>query len=168
MDNSSKVIQALTFLQEEAREDLLQEGVLEQAWVGSKRPKRTSSEGMVAVVISCASPARKSKKFGQKSVVSRKNTASTDSVVLVKDKEGGGLPGQIFGSRRGGTKFVRRSGASIRQRVVSRDRGVSKQSAVAGDGCLGDCAVHAHAPRATRIVLQEKKQALLPSDITSE
>ncbi|KAJ1169530.1 hypothetical protein NDU88_001423 [Pleurodeles waltl] len=61
------------------------------------------------------SPARKLKKFRQKSVAGRKITASPHSVVLVKDKEGGGLPGQSFGSRRGGTKFACRSGASIRQ-----------------------------------------------------
>ncbi|KAJ1150399.1 hypothetical protein NDU88_003192 [Pleurodeles waltl] len=51
MDNSEKVIQALSILQEEGREDLLQEGVLQQSWVGLKRPKSASSEGMVAAVI---------------------------------------------------------------------------------------------------------------------
>ncbi|KAJ1175313.1 hypothetical protein NDU88_000601 [Pleurodeles waltl] len=114
----------------------------------------------------CASPACKSKKCRQKSVAGRKITTSLESVVLNKDKEGCSLPGQIFGSRRGGTKFARPSCALIRQRMVSTWRGACKKSAVADDSHLGDFGVHA--PVATRVVITWEKQALLPSDIMSE
>ncbi|KAJ1099394.1 hypothetical protein NDU88_004495 [Pleurodeles waltl] len=163
--SSTKV---LKMLQEEGREYLFQEDVLEQAWVGLKRPKRASSEAVAVAVIACVSPTRKAKTFRQKSVTGRKITALPDSVVVVHDKKGGGLPGQSFVSRRGGTKFARHSSASIRQRVVARGIGVSRQSAVACDSHLGDGVLRAHEPGATLVFAARQKQALLHSDNNSE
>ncbi|KAJ1119747.1 hypothetical protein NDU88_007932 [Pleurodeles waltl] len=83
MDTSNRVIEPLKVLQEEGREDLLQQGVLEQDWVGLKRPKRASSEGVAAAVKAYSSPLRSSKKFKQKSVMGRKYTESGGDFALV-------------------------------------------------------------------------------------
>ncbi|KAJ1119209.1 hypothetical protein NDU88_007395 [Pleurodeles waltl] len=161
MDYSSKVLQALKMLQDEGREDLLQDGVLEQAWVGSRRLKRASSDGVAATVIACTSPARKTKKNLQKSVAGMRITTSPEHVSAGRDNEG-------CGCRRGGKNFARRSGTSIRQRVVARGRGAFMKCAVAEDSRLRDCGVSVHALVVTHVDRAVKKQALLPSVIMSE
>ncbi|KAJ1188940.1 hypothetical protein NDU88_005696 [Pleurodeles waltl] len=67
MAQHSKVFEAFKVLFDDGWEDLLQEGVLEKAWVGLKRPKSASSEGAAAAVMACASPAQSGKKYKQKS-----------------------------------------------------------------------------------------------------
>ncbi|KAJ1217699.1 hypothetical protein NDU88_005290 [Pleurodeles waltl] len=155
-------MQVLRMLQEESREDLLQEGVLQQAWVGLKRPNRASSEGVAAVVIACESPTRKSKKFRQKSVAGRKIVASPDSIVVIQGREGGGLPGHNQAGRRGETKFVRRCDASIRQRVCAKRRGINQHGVVTSVGHLVAAVLSAHERVATRVSAEIRKQALLP------
>ncbi|KAJ1176673.1 hypothetical protein NDU88_001942 [Pleurodeles waltl] len=120
----NKVVEALRVLQEEGREDLIKEGVLEQAWVGLRRPKRSSAEGVSAAILGCTSPAvspRKSRKFKAKSVSGRKVTVSPERVAH-KNELNLVLPGGRS-YRRGGIKVPRRSGASLRQRVAALGRG---------------------------------------------
>ncbi|KAJ1218858.1 hypothetical protein NDU88_006430 [Pleurodeles waltl] len=120
MDKPNKVVQALQVLQEEGREDLLREDVLEQAWVGLRLPKRVSSEGVAAAVIACSSPVHPPKKFKQKSVAGRKVRISPERVVVEVQEATLGLPTGKMQAIRGGMKFVRHAGASFQQRVASR------------------------------------------------
>ncbi|KAJ1081442.1 hypothetical protein NDU88_001624 [Pleurodeles waltl] len=133
----SKVVMALKVLQDEGREDLIKEGVLEEAWVGLRRPKRRSAEGVSAAVAACSSP-KSGKKFLQKSVEGRKVRHSPDlgaevntslpsvSATRSRGRRGGYLP------RRRGSSFVRRisSGgrsALTRPAVASAGRMVAKE-----------------------------------------
>ncbi|KAJ1190692.1 hypothetical protein NDU88_000014 [Pleurodeles waltl] len=78
---ANKVVQALKVLQEAGREDLTKEGVLEQAWVGLKRPKRSSADRVSAAVLACKSPEsspKKCKKFRAKSFAGRKVSVSPE------------------------------------------------------------------------------------------
>ncbi|KAJ1098668.1 hypothetical protein NDU88_003775 [Pleurodeles waltl] len=132
---TNKVLEALRILQQEGREDLIREGVLEQAWVGTKRPKRSSAEGVSAAILACTSPAgspRKCKKFKAKSVAGRKVSALPERVFQEGERRGD-LPGG-HPVRRGGIKVPRRSGASFRQRVVALGRGSWQAVAVAVAG----------------------------------
>ncbi|KAJ1115725.1 hypothetical protein NDU88_003947 [Pleurodeles waltl] len=132
---TNKVVEALRILQQEGREDLIREGVLEQAWVGLKRPKRSSAEGVSAVILACTSPAgspRKCRKFKAKSVAGRKVSVSPERVFQEGERREdlpGGRP-----VRRGGIKVPRRSGASFRQRVVDIGWGSLQAVAVAEAG----------------------------------
>ncbi|KAJ1218663.1 hypothetical protein NDU88_006240 [Pleurodeles waltl] len=137
MENSSRVIEALKVLQEEGREDLLQQGVLEQVWVGLKRPKGALSEGVAAALLACASPFHSSTKFKQKSVMGRKYAESVSDSALAARLEGSDSPRRIVGAKRGGTRFARCAGASIRQRVASRGRGAAELCAVVAFGRMG-------------------------------
>ncbi|KAJ1117022.1 hypothetical protein NDU88_005223 [Pleurodeles waltl] len=130
---TNKVVEALRILQQKGREDLIREGVLEQAWVGLKRPKRSSAEGVSAAILSCTSPAgspRKGRKFREKSVAGRKVSASPERV-LQESELRVDLPGDRS-IRRGGIKVPRRSGASFRQRVAAFGRGSLQVAAVHG------------------------------------
>ncbi|KAJ1161610.1 hypothetical protein NDU88_002094 [Pleurodeles waltl] len=109
MGKPNKVVQALQVLQEEGREDLLQEGMLEQAWVGLRRPKRVSSEGVAAVVIACLSLVHPNKKFQQKSVAGRKVRISPERMVVEAQEVMSGLPSVKMQATRGGMKFTRRA-----------------------------------------------------------
>ncbi|KAJ1116290.1 hypothetical protein NDU88_004506 [Pleurodeles waltl] len=82
MDGANKVVQVLKVLKDEGREDLLREAVLEQAWVGLRRLKRVSSEGVAAAVMACSSPTHPGKKFRQKSAAGQKVRVSPDRVSL--------------------------------------------------------------------------------------
>ncbi|KAJ1181592.1 hypothetical protein NDU88_006797 [Pleurodeles waltl] len=129
----NKVVEALRILQQEGTEYLIKEGVLEQAWVGLKRPKKSSAEGVLAVILACASPAgspRKSKKFRSKSVAGRKVSVSPERVFQDNELKVD-LPG-CRTIRRGGIKVPRRSGASFRQRVAALGRGSLQLTAVRG------------------------------------
>ncbi|KAJ1118090.1 hypothetical protein NDU88_006285 [Pleurodeles waltl] len=107
---SSKVVQALKVLQEAGREDLIREGVLEQAWEGLKRPKRSSAERVSAAVLACtsseASPKR-FKKFKSKSVSGRKVLVSPERVDAVVQGEVD-LP-VVSVARGSGARFPRRA-----------------------------------------------------------
>ncbi|KAJ1130775.1 hypothetical protein NDU88_009123 [Pleurodeles waltl] len=131
----SKVVQALKVLHDEGREDLLREGVLEQAWVGFRRPKRLSSEGVTSATIACASPAHTPYKFRNKSVFGRKLNLSPECCIGGALEVSKALPVVQKHVQRGAAKFARRSGTSFQQHVVSR--GASWHSAVMGLGRLG-------------------------------
>ncbi|KAJ1156344.1 hypothetical protein NDU88_009067 [Pleurodeles waltl] len=140
----NKVVQALKVLQDEGREDLLREGVLEQAWVGLKRPKRVSAEGVSAAVAACTSPVKSGKKFKSKSVGGRKVSRSPyrdeepiQGVSVVKVSGAG--------KRRGGGRFSRRQGASLARRVAAGGRDSIVAGAVSVADRMGVQAVIAHA-----------------------
>ncbi|KAJ1185535.1 hypothetical protein NDU88_002327 [Pleurodeles waltl] len=129
------VVQALKVLQEAGREDLIKEGVLEHAWVGLRRPKRSSSDRVSAAVLACKSPVtspKKGRKFKVKTVAGRK-------VLFSPDHEGeearvsyeGGLPG-LVAVRRGAARTARRYGSLLARRVAATGRGAS----VLADGCV--------------------------------
>ncbi|KAJ1100641.1 hypothetical protein NDU88_005722 [Pleurodeles waltl] len=133
----NKVVQALKVLQEAGREDLIKDGVLEQAWVGLRRPKRSSSDRVSAAVLACkfsaASP-KKCRKFKSKSVAGRKVLISPDyEREESRVSSVGGLPG-VSAVRRGAARFARRSGSSFQQRVAAAGRGAVVTSAVGGVG----------------------------------
>ncbi|KAJ1202851.1 hypothetical protein NDU88_006646 [Pleurodeles waltl] len=140
----NKVVQALKVLQDEGREDLLREGVLEQAWVGLKRPKRLSAEGVSAAVAACTSPVKTCKKFKAKSERGRKVARSPQSneepFSLIQCPVEG-----FVGKRRGGCRFPRRQGASLSRRVAAGGRGAASVVAVRVTGRMGARAVVAHA-----------------------
>ncbi|KAJ1115424.1 hypothetical protein NDU88_003648 [Pleurodeles waltl] len=134
MDGANKVVQALKVLQDEGREDLLWEGVIEQAWVGLRRPKGVSSEGVVAAVMACSSPMHSGKKFRQKSAAGRKARVSPDRALPEEQAMPFDSPAVSATASQGGIRFARRAGASIRQRVLSRGRGAPLKHAVTGMG----------------------------------
>ncbi|KAJ1156759.1 hypothetical protein NDU88_009476 [Pleurodeles waltl] len=133
----NKVVQALKVLQEAGREDLIKDGVLEQAWVGLKRPKRSSAERVSAAVFACKSPEASPKRFkkcktksisgSEVSVSPERECAEVEELQLVD------LPG-VASVRGSGARFPRRSGASLRQRVAASGRGavMVKAGRVAG------------------------------------
>ncbi|KAJ1107059.1 hypothetical protein NDU88_004456 [Pleurodeles waltl] len=143
----NKVVQALKVLQDEGRENLLKEGVLEQAWVGLKRPKRLSAEGVSAAVAACTSPVKTFKKFKVKSVGGRKVARSPQSDVEPISVVSGPFEG-VAGKRRGGSRFPRRQGASLSRRVAAGGRGAAPEGTVRVPGRMGARAVFTHAQSA--------------------
>ncbi|KAJ1172409.1 hypothetical protein NDU88_004256 [Pleurodeles waltl] len=119
---ANSVVQALKVLQDAGREDLIKEGVLEQAWVGLKRPKRSSAERVTAAVLACTSPKtpKKFKKFKVKSVAGRKVSVSPERS---EGMEQGLL--SLPDMRGGGARLTWRTGSSLRQRVAAMGRGSS-------------------------------------------
>ncbi|KAJ1217676.1 hypothetical protein NDU88_005269 [Pleurodeles waltl] len=164
----SKVVQALKVLQEEGREDLLKDGVLEQAWVGLRRTKRSSAEGVTAAILVCASPEqspKKFKKFKSKSVSGRKVSVFPECTVELVGESSVDLP-VVHPVRRGGARFARRSGASFRQRVATVGRGTMPVGAVADAGQAGASSVGAHAFKRRRASRKCTQQA--PSAVESD
>ncbi|KAJ1108631.1 hypothetical protein NDU88_006007 [Pleurodeles waltl] len=125
----SKVVQALKILQDEGREDLVKEGVLEEAWVGLRRPKRLSSRGVSAAVIACSSSPQKCKKFKAKSAEGRKASRSPDNIAETPAKVQGSPT--WFARKRGAGRSSRRSGGSLPRRVAAGGRGAALSSAEA-------------------------------------
>ncbi|KAJ1190309.1 hypothetical protein NDU88_007047 [Pleurodeles waltl] len=128
---SNSVVQALRVLQEAGREDLIKEGVLEQAWVGLKRPKRSSAERVSAAILARRSPETspgKFRKFKAKSVAGRKVSVSPERFEG-EEQVAADLP-LICTVRGGDARFSRRSGALLRQRVAAVGRGSSTELAV--------------------------------------
>ncbi|KAJ1214774.1 hypothetical protein NDU88_002387 [Pleurodeles waltl] len=130
----NKVVQVLKVLQDEGREDLLRKGVLEQAWVGLKRPKRLSAEGVSGAVAACTSPVKTCKKLKAKSARGRKVARSPQSdeepfSIIQCPVEG------VVGKRRGGCRFPRRQGASLSRRVAAGGRGAASAVAMRVTGC---------------------------------
>ncbi|KAJ1096576.1 hypothetical protein NDU88_001711 [Pleurodeles waltl] len=125
----SKVVMALKVLQDEGREDLIKEGVLEEAWVGLRRPKRRSAEGVSAAA--CSSP-KSGKKFLRKSVEGRKVRHSPD---LGSDTNTSLLSVSASRSRgRRGGYLPRRRGSSFVRRISSGGRSALTRPAVASAG----------------------------------
>ncbi|KAJ1097294.1 hypothetical protein NDU88_002419 [Pleurodeles waltl] len=91
MVTSVRVLETLRVLQEEGREDLLQQGVLDQEGMGLKRPRRVSSEGVTAAVMACSSPVS-GKKIKQKSIVGRRYAQSGADCEVVEGFDLAGLP----------------------------------------------------------------------------
>ncbi|KAJ1090798.1 hypothetical protein NDU88_003927 [Pleurodeles waltl] len=140
----SKVVKALKVLQDEGREDLIKEGVLEEAWVGLRRPKRLSAEGVSAAVAACASPLKTFKKFKSESANGRKVTRSPEIYEVVRGdivalQSLGGVP------RRSASSLPRRQGSSLLQRVTAGGRGSGLVSAVRVGGRMGVQVRFAHA-----------------------
>ncbi|KAJ1128025.1 hypothetical protein NDU88_006417 [Pleurodeles waltl] len=156
----SKVVKALKVLHDEGREDLLREGVLEEAWVGLRRPKRLSAEGDSAAVAACTSPVRAGKKFCGKSATGRKVARSPVNV----DVGDVGSPGhQLCGlKRRGISRLPRRQGSSLVTCIAEGGRGSGNAAAVARRGRMGAQIRFAH----VRIGL--KKQACAPLETSAE
>ncbi|KAJ1082624.1 hypothetical protein NDU88_002789 [Pleurodeles waltl] len=125
----SKVVQALKMLQDEGREDLIKEGVLEEAWVGLRRPKRLSARGVSAAVIACSSSPQKCKKFKAKSAEGRKASSSPDNIAETTAKVQGSPT--WFARKRGAGRSSRRSGGSLSRRVAAGGRGAALSSAEA-------------------------------------
>ncbi|KAJ1126231.1 hypothetical protein NDU88_004639 [Pleurodeles waltl] len=128
----NKVVQALKTLQDEGREDLIKEGVLEEAWVGLKRPKRLSSGGVSAAVIACSLPPKKFKKCKIKSAEGRKVTRSPEGLRDLLPQASGSNE-EFVARKRGAGRCSRRSGVSLAQRVAAGGRGAGRLGAVAGD-----------------------------------
>ncbi|KAJ1193176.1 hypothetical protein NDU88_002481 [Pleurodeles waltl] len=148
----SKVVQALKMLQEEGREDLIKDGVLEQAWVGLRRPKRSSAEGVTAAILACTSPEQspiKFEKFESKSVSGRKLSVSPECAMELVGESSVELPvGRPV--RQGGVRFARWSGASFRQRVAAVGRGSLPVAAVLNAGQVGVFISGTHALKSQR------------------
>ncbi|KAJ1203544.1 hypothetical protein NDU88_007329 [Pleurodeles waltl] len=145
----NRVVQALKVLHDEGREDLIREGVLEQAWVGIKRPKRLSAEGVSAAVAACTSPVKQGKKFKAKSVSGRKVVRSPQRV----DEPFSAVPvsySGVAGKRQGGCRFPRRQGMSLSRRVAAGGRGAATVGAVRTYERMGARAVFAHARSARK------------------
>ncbi|KAJ1193009.1 hypothetical protein NDU88_002315 [Pleurodeles waltl] len=138
----SKVVMVLKVLQDEGREDLIKEGVLEEAWVGVRRLKRRSAEGVSATVAACSSP-KSGKTFVKKSVEGRKVSCSPDLGAV----DNASLPSVSSAMSRGrrGVYLPRRRGSSFSRRVSSGGRGAQSRPAVASAGRLGARAKGAHA-----------------------
>ncbi|KAJ1118630.1 hypothetical protein NDU88_006819 [Pleurodeles waltl] len=117
----SKVVQALKMLRDEVREDLIKEGVLEEAWVGLKRPKRLSAQGVSAAVAAFSSPQGKSKKFKTKSAEGRKVTCSPLGPQEVLGPAA--RLEEVVPRRRGTGHLLRRSGVSLVRRCRRREGG---------------------------------------------
>ncbi|KAJ1170339.1 hypothetical protein NDU88_002217 [Pleurodeles waltl] len=168
MDKLNKVVQALQVLQEEGREDLLWEGVLEQPWVGLRRPKRVSSECVAAAVMACSQPSQPPKMFKQKSAAGRQVRILPDRATSEVHDTILGLPVVQEQASRGGMRLTRRAGALFRQRVGSRGQGAADRSAVSGVGRERAREEGAHARLDARSLRRMKKQALLPLESNDE
>ncbi|KAJ1180230.1 hypothetical protein NDU88_005452 [Pleurodeles waltl] len=163
MATSGRVLEALRVLQEEGREDLLQEGVLVQEGMDLKRLRRASSEGVVAAAIACSSPVS-GNKYKQKSVMGRRYGQAVAECEELEGFTCAGLPVVCPGSRRGGSRLGRRAGASLRLRVASLGRGAAERSAVASVGHVGaEELVTAHAPAPKKKAARVREQAPLSS-----
>ncbi|KAJ1116219.1 hypothetical protein NDU88_004437 [Pleurodeles waltl] len=140
----SKVVQALKVLQEEGREDLIKDGVLEEAWVGLRRPKGVSAKGVSAAVAACTLLQRVCKKFKTKSALGRKVARSPQSAgEVVEDISGSRL---ISGVRwRGVSRFSRRQGASLARRIAAGGRGSGPMNAMSVSDRMGAQAFTEHA-----------------------
>ncbi|KAJ1118527.1 hypothetical protein NDU88_006718 [Pleurodeles waltl] len=139
----SKVVKALKVLQDEGREDLLKEGVLEEAWVGLRRPKRLSAEGVSAAVAACTSPVRSGKKCSVRSATGRKVARSPEKVENVDFEL---LGHSLVGSRRREIcSLPRQQGLSLSRRVTAGGRGSALVAAVAMPGRMGARIRFAHA-----------------------
>ncbi|KAJ1083495.1 hypothetical protein NDU88_003654 [Pleurodeles waltl] len=138
----SKVVQALKVLQDEGREDLIKDGVLEQAWVGLRWPKRLSAEGVSAAVAACSSPVKAGRKFWCKSATGRKVARSPGEIEAANDVVAVQSHGGV--KRRGISSLPRRQGSSLGQRVSSGGRGSSCRTAVAVGGRVGARVPFAH------------------------
>ncbi|KAJ1207937.1 hypothetical protein NDU88_003327 [Pleurodeles waltl] len=140
----SKVVQALKVLQDEGREDLIKDGVLEEAWVGLRRPKRVSAEGVSAAVAACTSPQKVFKKFKTKSALGRKVSCSPKSAGgAVDDVSGLRLISGV--RRRGVSRFSRRQGASLARRVAAGGRRSGPMNALSVSDRMGAQAFTEHA-----------------------
>ncbi|KAJ1129616.1 hypothetical protein NDU88_007982 [Pleurodeles waltl] len=184
---ANSVVQALKVLQDAGREDLIKECVLEQAWVGLKRPKRSSAERVTAAVLACTSPKspKKFKKFKVKSVTGRKVSASPE--------RSEGMEQSLLSipvTRGGGAHVTRRTGSFLRQRVAAMGRGTSvamvpgagggktamegksrSQSAMGAvhpGGRMVACGVPARAYKSARTVKKAAKQAPLAVESDGE
>ncbi|KAJ1142480.1 hypothetical protein NDU88_008794 [Pleurodeles waltl] len=140
----SRVVKALKVLQDEGREDLIKEGVLEEAWVGLRRPKRLSTEGVSAAVAACSSPPKSSKKFKTKSAAGRKVSRSPEVVQVVADLIGS-LQSLAGMRRRRGGSLPRRQGLSLVRRLSEGGRGTGLMPAVTVGSHMGALARGAHA-----------------------
>ncbi|KAJ1206400.1 hypothetical protein NDU88_001805 [Pleurodeles waltl] len=161
----NKVVQALKTLRDEGREDLFKDGVLEEAWVGLKRPKRLSSQGVSAAVAACSSPTGKPKKLKNKSAEGRKVTRSPERLHEVLGSALGSAE-VVVPRRRGAGHLVRRSGVSLARRVSAGGR-VAGHGAVAGGERQGAQLASARAAgneRSGRVL----KQAQLPRENAAE
>ncbi|KAJ1206862.1 hypothetical protein NDU88_002255 [Pleurodeles waltl] len=156
----NKVVQALKILRDEGREDLIKEGVLEEAWVGLKRPKRLSSGGVSAAVIACSSPPKKCKKFKNKSAEGRKVTRSLEGLWDMLHPASRSTE-EFVAHKRGAGRCSRRSGVSLAQRVAAGGKGVGRLVAVAGGERQGAQWLGARASEAAR-GRRASKQAQLP------
>ncbi|KAJ1098511.1 hypothetical protein NDU88_003621 [Pleurodeles waltl] len=140
----SKVVKALKVLQDEGREDLIKEGVLEEAWVGLRKPKRLSAEGVSAAVAACTSPQQTFKKFKLKNAPGQK-VAHSPEVDVVAGVEVVG-PQPLGGVRRlGASRLPRRQGSSLVRRVTAGGRGSGPVTAVKVCSRVGAQARFAHA-----------------------
>ncbi|KAJ1155214.1 hypothetical protein NDU88_007949 [Pleurodeles waltl] len=161
----SKVVQALKVLRDEGREDLIKEGVLEEAWVGLKRPKRLSAEGVSAAIAGCSSPQEKPKKFKTKSAEGRRVTRSPLGPQEVLGPAA--RSEEVVPRRRGTGHFLRRSGVSLARRVSAGGRGAGRVGAVTRGERQG---ARLSSARITGILhgWRAPKQAQLPRDNTAE
>ncbi|KAJ1217727.1 hypothetical protein NDU88_005318 [Pleurodeles waltl] len=162
----SKVVQGLKILQDEGREDLIREGVLEQAWVALRRPKRLSAEGVTAAIIACMSPGRAPKKLKTKSVMGRKVVWSPERLSEVFGAEAVNLP-SVRLYRRGGGRFPKCFGTSFHQRMAAGGRGAGSSGAVHVVSHTGERAGGAHA-QPSRQAFKMQKQALPPLESGGE
>ncbi|KAJ1096428.1 hypothetical protein NDU88_001570 [Pleurodeles waltl] len=162
MAKSEKVMQVLRMLQEEGREDLLNESALVLEGEGIKRPRRASSEGVAAAVIACSPPVS-GRKCRQKSVMGRKYAQAAVQDVEAEVFQCQGLP-SVSGVRRGGSRLAKRAGASLRQRVASRGRGAADKGVVAPLRRMGaEAGPFAHAPASVKKAGRALQQAPLSS-----
>ncbi|KAJ1207383.1 hypothetical protein NDU88_002774 [Pleurodeles waltl] len=146
----SRVVKALKVLQGEGREDLIKEGVLEEAWVGWRRSKRLSAEGVSSAVAACSSPLKTCKKCKSKSAAGRKVSRSPELVEVLDDSSSApeslaGLPG------RRGVCLPWRQGSSLLRRVLAGGRSIGLRPAVMGAGRMGARARGAHARLSTLV-----------------
>ncbi|KAJ1137348.1 hypothetical protein NDU88_003759 [Pleurodeles waltl] len=145
----NRVVKALKVLQDEGREHLIKEGVLEEAWVGLRRPKRLSAEGVSAAVAACSSALKAYKKFKTKSAAGRKVSRSPELVEVLDDSSL--APQSVAGMRgRRGVSLPWRQGSSLLQRVSAGGRGAGLMPTVTGGGRMGARARGAHARLVTR------------------
>ncbi|KAJ1149938.1 hypothetical protein NDU88_002736 [Pleurodeles waltl] len=110
--------------------------MLEEAWVGLRRPKRLSAEGVSAAVAACSSPLKACKKFKTKSAAGRKVSRSPEFVEVVADLSV--VPQSLAGVRgRRGVCLPRRQGSSLLRRVSAGGRGAGLMPAVAVGSRMG-------------------------------
>ncbi|KAJ1216284.1 hypothetical protein NDU88_003888 [Pleurodeles waltl] len=140
----SKVVQALKVLQDEGCEDLIKDGVLEQAWVGLRRPKSLSAEGVSAAVAACSSPVKAGRKFRCKSATGRKVARSPGEIEAQNEVVAVQAQGGV--KRWGISSLPSRQGSSLARRASALGgRGSICRIAVAVGGRVGTRVRFAHA-----------------------
>ncbi|KAJ1219221.1 hypothetical protein NDU88_006790 [Pleurodeles waltl] len=162
MDEATLVVQAIKILQEKKKRIYCRRRVLEQAWMGLRRPKRTSAKGVAVAVMACTPPEPKHKKIQAEKCSRAHVSPEPDLVHEAVEELAIPLPERATWVPWDGLGLAHRSGAAMQEQVSSCGRGVRGVSAVTHVHRMGAATVDAQALEVLGITRETNEQAKLP------